>query len=201
LAISERDRRVLIIGGVIVVGVVLWSVLNPADSPKTQAKMLPLPQAKQKLEVNIRTLKRLSSERDETEPRIARLTYNLTPEEVVPRVIRDLQTVAVRAQVRLREVKPLRPRELPSGQGQSVPMEVRFRAPFLPNAIRFLYFIESPDGKIVVDKLNITSAEARFKTVDVSAQITVFTRKASAPADKKEGESTNARATNQQPAP
>lgn len=191
----------IIIGGVAVVGILVWGMLNPPGSTKSQAKLLPLKEAQQKLEVSHRTIRRINSDREAMEPRIAGLTYDLTPEEVVPRVIRDLQKVAQRSHVRLREVKPLRPKELSSGLGQSVPLEVRFRAPFLPNAIRFLYYAELPDGKIVIDKLNITSAEARFKTVDVSAQITVFTRTAQTPARTKEGEETNASATTQQRTP
>lgn len=201
MAISNRERNMIIVGGLGVVGILIWGALNPAGSTKSQVKLLPLKQAQQKLDVNLRTLKRISTDREEMEPRIANMTYNLSPEEVVPRVIRELQKVAERSQVRLREVKPLRPKELSSGQGQSVPLEVRFRAPFLPNAIRFLYYTELPDGKIVIDKLNITSAEARFKTVDVTAQITVFTRTAQAPANAKEGEKTNASAATQQRTP
>lgn len=183
------------IGAVVVAGVLIWGALNPTGSTKTQAKILPLAEAKQKYKESLERIEQIGKDREAMEPRIESMTYNLTPEEVVPRVVRELQKVASRSQVRLREVKPLRPRELASGMGDGVPLEVRFRAPFLPNAIRFLYYVELPDGKIVVDKLNITSAEARFKTVDVSAQITVFTRKTQAPADKKEGDKTNASAT------
>lgn len=195
MAISNRERRLILVGGVVVVGIVIWSVLNPASSPRAQQKLLPKSQAEQKRTVGLRTLARLRTDSEDMEPRIRQMSFEMTPEAVVPRVIRELQKVAQQAQVRLREVKPLRPRDLPSGQGQRVPLEVRFRAPFLPNVIRFLYFVETPEGRIVVDKLNITSAEARFKTVDVTAQVTVFTRNTSNKVDAKQGEKSDANAT------
>ncbi|MCS6775312.1 MAG: hypothetical protein RMJ43_13950 [Chloroherpetonaceae bacterium] len=195
MAISNRERRMILIGGVLVVGMLAWSALNPPGTPRTQRKLLPRAQAEQKRADALRTLARMRAEAEEIEPRIARMSFNLTPEEVVPRVIRELQRVARRSQVRLREVKPLRPRELPSGQGQRVPIEVRFRAPFLPHVIQFLYLIEDPEGRMVVEKLTITSAEARQQTVDVTVQVTVFTRSLSNNVEVKQGEKSDANAT------
>jgi hypothetical protein len=136
--------------------------------------------------------------------------YNKPVEQLVPLVIRDLQATAQRAGIHLREVKPLRPKQVTEepvirpGQkttrttqtthdvlGARVPVEVRFRAQFQPNVVRFLYDVENPAGKMVVDKISITSADAKFKVVEVSAQITVFTRSSAGTSGGDSGETSD----------
>ena len=75
--------------------------------------------------------------------------------------------------IKVRRLRKKPPRKV---KYRRVPVEVRFRAPFQPNVVRFLYDLENPSGRMVIDKISITSADARFRTVEVSAQITVFTR-------------------------
>ena len=90
--------------------------------------------------------------------------------------MRDIQAIALKSNIHIREIKPIKARKLADGSGSKVSMEVRFRAAFQPNVMKFLYLAEDPTGKMVVDKLSLTSADARFRTVEVSAQIAVFTR-------------------------
>ncbi len=176
MALSKRDRNALVflaVGAVVILG---GNLLIPPAAPGAQKKLLPASEANARREVALRTLKRLSGEQDELEPRIATMISDLPAEELTPRTIRDLQAIAAKSNVHLREIKPLRPRALALGKGARAPLEIRFRAAFQPDVVRFLYFVEDPARKMVVDKINVTSGDARFKTVDVSAQITVFTR-------------------------
>ncbi len=176
MQISPRERRLVTIGGVVVVLIVIFNILTPSGGGKSLAGTVPYAKAVKDNEVNERNAARLAREATELEPHVATLAYDLAPDELVPRTIRDLQQIAAKAGVHIREVKPIRPRTLASGMGSSVPLEVHFLAPFKPNTVKFLYLVEDPDGRMVVDKLDITSADPRQKTVEVAAQITVYTR-------------------------
>ncbi len=196
MQLSRRDRNALLFCVVAVAAILIWNALAPSGSPNGQAALLPLDQAESKRAIAVRTLKRLNTERDEMEPRIAKLAFDLTAAELVPRVVRDLYASADKADVHLFEVKPLHPRPLASGQGARIPLEVRFRAAFQPNVIRFLYYVEDPQNRMVVDRLNITSSEARLSSVDVTARISVFSREANSAAAAEKGEPSDASPNN-----
>lgn len=183
----KTSERVLIAVCAVVILIAVWLKLNPSGPAAGTRTLLPPGQARQKTEVALRTIARLGDEQAEMEPRLAQRVYDQSPDQLVPRVIRDLQRIAERAGVHLREIKPARPRELTTAAVTRVPLEVRFSAPFQPNVMRFLYYVEDPAGKMAVDKLDLTPAEKSFKTVDVSAQIIVFTRAAAGTASAEGG--------------
>lgn len=188
---SKRELYLVIFVVIFVPILLLWNVLNPPKTGGTAGKLLPLEQAKKKTEDARRTLARLRNEQEEAEPRVAKMSYELPAEQLEPRVVRDLQLLADKAGVRFREVKPLRARALANGSVR-VPLEVRFRAQFQPNVVRFLYYVEDPNSKMVIDKINVTSADARFKIVEISAQITVFTRSTAGVGGADQGDTSNA---------
>ena len=113
---------------------------------------------------------------DVLQPRIMASSYEMSAEALQPRAVRDLQKIAARAGIHLRESKPLQPSGFHDAVGANVPIEVRFRTSFQPNVVRFLYYVEDPAGKMVVQKIDVTSTDAKFKTVDVTARSAVFTR-------------------------
>lgn len=191
MKLSKRDRILLpvILIGLLILG---WGLMNPPSSNAATSKLLPTDQAVSKRAVAIRTIKRLTQEQQEMEPRIAQMAYDQTPEELQPRIIRDLQEISQRADVHLREIKPIRPRPLTKATGTRVGLEVRFRAPFQPNVVRFLYFVEDPKGRMVVDKISMNSADATSKTVDVTVQIAVFTRSTAGVTGANQGDANNA---------
>lgn len=188
---TDKDRRALILMVVICVLALLYMVFSPKGGGGKQT-LLPVEEAQKQRKLVVNRIENVNKELDTLDAANTRQTYDLPPEEIVPRVLRQLQQIAQESKVRLREVKPLRPIELKSGQGQKVPLEVRFRAPFQPNAMQFLYAVEDPKYKMVVDKINIASAEDRLKAVDMTATITVFTRAAYV-ANSSQGDATNAR--------
>lgn len=175
--LSKRDKTLITVMGLVIL-LAVFLILTPSGGTAGNKNLLPLDEAKAK---NVKTklkYKDLLTEKERLEPQITRTTYNMAPEQLTAYVTEDLYALADRAGVHIREIKPLRSRTLPDGNVTRVPLEVRFRAPFQPNVIRFLYFAEDPTKKMVVDKFNITSTDARLKSVDVSAQITVYTRAA-----------------------
>ena len=192
MPMNDREKRLVVVGGVVVVAILVGNFLIPQPSAGAkEKKLLSKAEAEKQTEVQTRAYKRIQEEEGTMEVRVQKSVYTLSSEELVPRVLRDLQTIATKSGIHLREVRPLRPKALTSGQGTKVPLEVRFRAPFQSSVVRFLYDVESPDGKMVVDKMTVTSADAKSKAVEVSAQITVFTRSTAGTASA-EGDPNNA---------
>jgi len=214
----KRREQVLLGVCVVIVAGSLWYVLSPSGSGG-KSNLLPLDQAVTKTRTSRSNVRKLIDEQSATEPRVKARAYNKPADQLVPVVVGNLQTAAERAGIHLREVRPLRPklvtdesdpkavavgktsRNTRTGNvthevlGARVPVEVRFRAPFQPNVVRFLYDLENPSGRMVIDKISITSADARFRTVEVSAQITVFTRSSTGTAGGDSGEITDDRSS------
>lgn len=176
MAISKRDQMMLVVLVVFLVTVFVWLRQTPPHNTGLTGPVLPLEEAESKRAVALKTIKQMSDDQDTINPRIASNAYDMSAEELQPRIVQDLQRLATRAGFHIRQIKSLHPHVLSSGQAVRVPLEVRFRADFQPNIVKFLYFVEDPAGKMVVDKVNLTGSDSKFKTVDVSAQISVFTR-------------------------
>ena len=174
--LSKRDRNLLIVMLIVIVGAAILLLTPSGKGAAAGGSKLSLEEAHRQ---NIKTRlqeKALEDDQKRLRPQVSRLTYNIPAEQLTTQMSEDLYALADRAGVHIREIKPLRSRALPDGSAARVPLQVRFRAPFQPNVMRFLYFTEDPANKMVVDKININSTDARAKSVDVDAQITVFTR-------------------------
>ena len=185
---QPRERNLFILAGVVAVGAALFSILNPSGaSTARKGVLISAEAAEAKREVSLKELKQINLSSGTIEPNIEKMAFNRPAEELIPRVVRDLQRIARQSNIRLQEVKPQRSRPLSSGQGEKVPIDIRFRAPFQPNVTRFLYFVEAPEGKMAIEKFNITTGDAKTRSVDVSAQIVVFTRVLSRTADSSGG--------------
>ena len=172
---SPGEKRLIMFGTPAVLIFAAWAFLTSGPSQTSQKGMLSTDDANKKYKAAVSENKQIIADEARMEPHIARMSYTLPAEQLVPRVIRDLQTIADKSGVHLREIKPIRGKLLKSNAGVRVPVEVRFKSSFQPDAIRFLYHVEESDKRMVVDKINITSADPKFKTVEVSATITVFT--------------------------
>lgn len=173
---TKRERTLLLIAIIVVPIILIVNFLTPSGHTVGTRSLLPLEQANSKQEVQTRTMARWREEEKEMQPQIAHMSYDLPADQVVPQMVDALQHIAARSGVHLGEIKPGKPGLLPSGSGVQVPVEVRFRAPLQPNTVRFLYEIEDPASKLVVEKMDITSGDAKFQTVEALAQISVFTR-------------------------
>jgi Tfp pilus assembly protein PilO len=176
MAARNPRERLLLTVGIPLVGIVLaWNFLSPPSGPAAQKGLLSTADAAKKLVDAKHENAQIITDENRMDPDIDKMAYKIPSEQLVPRMIRDLQTIAEKSGVHLREIKPIRGKKLKSNAGVRVPVEVRFKAAFQPDAIRFLYHVEESDSRMVVDKINITSADPRFKSVEVSATITVFT--------------------------
>jgi hypothetical protein len=126
------------------------------------------------------------------EPRLHKMTYQESPDTVAALATQDLQDIAARSHIHLREIKPqLRVGKMKSSLIGRVSLDVRFRASFQPDVVRFLYYLEDPSGRMVVDKVDITSTDSRFKTVDVTARVSVFTQSVTGTSGTAEGDTSD----------
>jgi hypothetical protein len=194
MQISRREKILIVVCMVFLVAVVFWS-LSSSGKAGAGRNLLPYEEAVTKTDVALKTAKKMDADQEEIDRHLHATAYDLPAEELTPHVIRDLQSLAAKANVHLREIKPLRARAIATGRGTRLPLEVRFRAPFQPDVVRFLYYVEAPATKMVVEKVNMTSADIKQREIDVSAQITVFTRSTAGASGAEEGETGNA--TNQ----
>jgi len=195
MQINAREKKLMVVASVILVLILIFNFLTPSSSGPSTKGMVSLQKAKEGTDLNRRNETRLAREVKDLDPVIDTKAFNTSPDQLVPTTIRELQQIAAKAGVHIREVKPIRPKLLASTMGSSVPLEVHFLAPFQPNAMKFLYYLEDPAGKMVVDKLDISSADPRKKTVEVSAQVSVFTRNTAGAGTSDSGDKSNATST------
>jgi Tfp pilus assembly protein PilO len=181
-AVRNSRERFLIVLALLagIVGVPMM-LISPE---KAGGKLLPAAKARQEYKKNEAQMKTLQAETATLKPEIEKLVYKEAPEQVVPGVIKMLQTIAKQSGIHLREIKPLRARRLATVT--KVPMTVRFTGQF-GQSIPFLYKVEDPNGKLVVEKFNVTTSDPKVKTVDVEVQIALYTQ---APPTAKSGDDT-----------
>lgn len=208
--LNRRERILVGLAAIVLIGLGFWYFSDPSTpaavtagrpdsgsktstgtAGKSAGAALPLEQALARNSDGVKTLKRMTREEAEMMPQLAKATSTLPPDDMIPRMIQDLQNIATRSGVHLREIKPIQPKPLRFGEGMRVPIEVRFRAAFQPGIVRFLYYVEDPSTRMVVEKMTINAGDRRFKSVDVSLQIATFTRAALGGAGADGGDSSN----------
>ena len=165
---SER-RMIVIMGLVVAVGVPL--LLMPAGG--SSKKLLSADEAKAKFRTVLKEKSTLDAESDKLTPEIEKLTQNDSPDKLLPETIRILQKCANDSGIHIREIKPLRTKNYITVT--RVPLSVRFTTDFA-KSIPFVYRVEDPATKLVVEKLNISAADVRSRSVDVEVQVALFTR-------------------------
>src|SRR5258706_15853053 len=177
---NSRERLLILLAlaaGIIGIPMMLIS------PEKSSGKLLSSSKARQEYNKADAQIKTQNEETNRLKPELEKLVYKEPPEEVIPSVIKTLQTIAKQSGIHLREIKPLRARQL--SNVTKVPMTVRFTGQF-GQSIPFLYKVEDPNGKLVVEKFNVTTSDPKAKTVDVEVQIALYTK--AAPVAKNVGD-------------
>jgi Tfp pilus assembly protein PilO len=168
MTLKSSEKRLVFIC-VIVVGVAAWLLLSPSGAggkPLLSAKDASL---KYKQVANEK--RTLDAETFASKPKIEGMLYPGSAEEIIPKVVQKLQTMATTNGLHLREVKPLRAKR--AGDVTKLPVNVRFTCQFA-KAIPFIYNVEGPDTKLVVDKLNVSAPDEKATQVDVELEISCF---------------------------
>lgn len=169
---TPSERRLLLICAVVIV-VAAWLVLAPSNRGGVQ--LLSSAEADRKATEDALKTHQYRQEIERLAPEIKRLAYDKPPAEVIPSVVRTLQDMAKQSDLHLREIKPLRARR--TGDMTRIPISVRFStAAFNRSAVGFLYRLEDPASRMVVDKFTITAPDPKTRIVDVEVQVALYTR-------------------------
>jgi Tfp pilus assembly protein PilO len=167
---NPRERYMLFLCAIVIV-VGGWMGLSPTgDNGKT---LLPTAQARQKIQETSQQKQALDDESVRLKAALGKMVYTDPPDQLVPQVVRTLQGYARDSGIHLREIKPMRARRFAAVT--KVPLSVRFTTEF-SKSVPFLYKIEDPAGKLVVEKFNVTASDPKSRTVDVEAQVALFTQ-------------------------
>jgi hypothetical protein len=188
MQLRTKRERYLVIFCVVFLILVAVFVMTPPSKPAGTAVQLSATAAEAQWRSQAVKYRQLVDSEQMLTPKLRRLTYREAPETVAALLTQDLQLIAARSGIHLNSYKPSRPAKLPAGDIVRVPVEIRFRARFQPDVIRFLYAIEDPAGRRVVDRIDINPAEAKLKQVEVSARISVFTQSVAGTTGTGEGE-------------
>src|SRR6266581_2886735 len=122
---NSRERLLILLAlaaGIVGIPIMLIS------PEKSSGKLLSASKAGLEIEKAKTQIQTLDKETKRLKPELEKLVYKEPPEEVVPSVIKTLQTVAKQSGIHLREIKPLRARQLSTVT--KVPMTVRFTGQF-----------------------------------------------------------------------
>lgn len=163
-------ERFLILLGLVVIVVAVYLVLSPTQTGS--GPMLSAAVAKQRYQAELKKKQEADRKIAELQPKLDTITYKETSEKVIPVVLKTLHEHARKAGIRLREVKPLRPRQV--GGVTKVSLTVRFSGVF-GQVIPFVYYLEDPQGKLTVEKLNVSAPDPKSTQVDVEVQVAFFT--------------------------
>ena len=176
MRLSKRESTMVVTCMIFVTGALVFALQPTGGARSGSAALLPVDVAQSRRVTALRTLKQMNEDQSTMEPRIQAASYDLSPEELEPRVVRELQRIAVKSGVHLKEIKPIRAHPLKDAAAIQVATEIRFHAPFQPDVVKFLYMVEDPAGRMTLDRLNVTTADPRSRSVDVTAMISVYTR-------------------------
>jgi Tfp pilus assembly protein PilO len=173
---SPSERRMLVIC-LIVVAIGVPLALFPGGG--SSKKLLSAAEARQQYKSKVDQKTQLEADIERIKPLMDQMVYADPPEQLIPKVITTLQGYAKASGIHLREIKPLRSKKIAGVTKET--LSVRFTSEF-GKTVPFLYRVEDPSGKLVVEKFNLTASDPKSRTVDVDAQIALYTQAASADA-------------------
>jgi Tfp pilus assembly protein PilO len=171
---TAGEKRLIVLCLVVLVVAVPVMLMPPSGPTK---KLLTAQEARLKYRETVDQKILLDKDNDRLKPEIEKLVYKEPPDQLLPQAIRTLQAYAKESGIHLREIKPLRAKQ--TGALTRVPLSIRFTSGF-DKTVPFLYRVEDPAGRIVVDKLNVSASDPKTRMVDVEAQVSLFTRAAPA---------------------
>lgn len=166
-----RERIMIVVAVIVVLAGGIFSILPAKQSGQT---LLSADQARLKYEALVKEKNQLESVTATLKPRIEAAVFHEPADNLVPEMIRSLQTCAKQAGVHLREIKPQRPRKI--NALTMLPMSVRFTSDFT-RTIPFLYQVEDPKNRLNVQKFSVTAGDAKTTLVDTEVQVALYTTK------------------------
>ncbi len=183
-------EKVLVAFMVLVLLVAGYLTFSGGGSTSSGAALLSTADARKKYDDGKVQYLALGKQDDFMQGKIAKWTTNESPGAIAPAMVTKLMSIAKQSGVHLDSIRPLRSQLSENGAVLRVPVQVDFKAPFHPNVIQFLYRVEDPKGKLVVDHLDVHSGDTHFATINISARISTFTTDVPNKGDNQNGTQT-----------
>lgn len=173
--LNRREIALLVVLGIVVIATA-GLLGTPSGTAQKQKTLLPAADATLKYKQDAAKYLAMANQQAALQKQAESLTYTKTAQRLVADEVAWLQKIAHESGVHIQELRPLTPLKVPDGQLATVPMEVRFEASFQPQVVRFLYSVEKPDGRMVLDRVDIAPQQTGSGDVAVTAQVAVFTQ-------------------------
>lgn len=168
---NARERVLLLTCIVVCIGAA-WLVLSPGPSPR--GRQLTTAAAREQFREAEAEKVRLEQETADLRAAVSKAVFSESPDRLLPRAVKRLQTIARESGVDLKEIKPARVRTV--ADVSKVTLNVRLATVgFGRPVVTFLYRLEEPSEKLVVEKLTITAPDPQARTVEVEVQVAMYT--------------------------
>lgn len=173
---TKRERNLVVLAVIVILIAVYFELSAPnSSSAKATGPLLPLSQAVKKYDNGKTQYVALGNEEDTLQPLINHLTSSKSADALSPIMASSIMDMAAKASIHISTLRPLSPEIVADGQAERVPIEIQFDAPFEPNSINFLYHLEDPKGRYVVDQVQLATHERHRNMVSVTARVSMFT--------------------------
>jgi len=180
-------ERALLVACVAVCIVAVWLVFTPSGS--SRGKLLPAAAAREKFRAAEAEKTRLEQETSALRAAVEKAVFTDPPDRLLPKVVQRLQAIARESGVHVKEIKPARVRA--AADVSKVMLNVRLgTVSFGRPVVTFLYRLEEPKEKLVVENLTITAPDPKARTVEVEVQVAMYTSGRGG-ADPKDGVATD----------
>lgn len=183
-------EKVLVAVMVVILLVAGYMTFSGGGSSAAGGALLSAADARKKYEDGKVQYVALGKQDDAMQAKLAAWTSSDSPGAIAPAMVTRLMAIAKKSGVHLDSIRPLHSQLTQNGAAMRVPVQVDFKAPFHPNVIEFLYRVENPKGKLVVDHLDVHSGDTHFATINVSARISTFTTDVPTKGDNQNGTQT-----------
>lgn len=167
---NKRERWFIIM---MVISIITSVPFMFSSSSVLTKALLPANVARQKYQQAVLQNKEMVLEGKQMKQKLGAWTFHSKPDTLIPQLIDSLQKQSVKGGVHLMEIRPLR--TIQNDQLATIPISIRCECPF-DKAIAFLYYLEDPANKMVVDRVDISSSGTNANVVDMNAQIAAYTQ-------------------------
>ncbi len=174
---TKREKNLVLLMLLIVAAAVIMEVTAPSSKPlgTTAGPVYPYAVATKKYHDGVTQYLALGRQEDVLTPQIQKLAQKSAPDQLVPAMINTLMKQADKASVHISSLRPLQPVLVGAGQALQVPIQMQFSAPFHPDTLHFLYLLENPANRFVIDRLDVSTDNRHPGMVNITAQVSAFT--------------------------
>jgi|YelNatPaOPRAMG01_1025707.scaffolds.fasta_scaffold02945_10 Tfp pilus assembly protein PilO len=167
---NKRERWLIIMAVLSIVTSVPFMFTPTSGLTKA---LLPANVARQKYQQAVEQTTEMIQDGKRMRHKLSEWTFHSNPDALIPQLIDTLQKQSVKGGVHLMEIRPLR--TIQNDKLAMIPISIRCECPF-DKAIAFLYYLEDPSSKMVVDRVDISSSGTNSNLVDMNAQIATYTQ-------------------------